>query len=61
MARRPKQGQLAVRIAKRQLERLRRAAWWDRRTQSAIVEEALRDWLDLAEKRRGGPYPKRQA
>lgn len=40
-------------------ERLRDAAYWERQTLSAIVEEAVEKRLKELERKRGSPYPRR--
>lgn len=37
---------MSVRIDRDVHQRVKAAAWWSRRTKAAIVEEALREYLD---------------
>jgi hypothetical protein len=43
------------------IDRARDVAYWDRTTLSAIVEEALIEFIRKRENDRGEPYPKRKA
>ena len=39
------------------VERIRCAAWWQRKEISAFVEQILRDEMDELERDHGGPFP----
>ena len=42
------------------VEKLKDVAWWERRTITSLVEDALRAHLSTLEHRRKNPYPRRE-
>jgi hypothetical protein len=40
--------------------KVRDVAWWDRESVNSVAVQALEDLVAKREKKRGGPYPRRE-
>ena len=56
----PKSTRVSYFIPKALAEKVRDVAWWDRESVNAVVVQALEDLVAKREKKRGGPYPRRE-
>ena len=53
-------GKVTVLVSNDLLERLRNAAWWQRRTLATLAEEGLRLVVERLERQHGGPFEPRE-
>lgn len=52
-----KRVRVALKLPPELAERLKRAAWWDRTSVTALLEQGAVELLDRLEAERGAPYP----
>jgi uncharacterized protein (DUF4415 family) len=53
-------GKVTVLVSNDLLERLRNAAWWQRKTLATLAEEGLRLVVERLERQHGGPFEPRE-
>ncbi len=56
----PQRGKVTVLVSNDLLERLRNAAWWQRKTLATLAEEGLRLVVERLERQHGGPFEPRE-
>jgi len=57
---RGKKTRFTTNLGAEEVERLRDVAWWERKTVTDIVREAVAEHIQKLEKKRGKPFPPRE-